>query len=210
MRGLYAVPVSDAKLRELERRWKESGTARDEAAYLAERLRVGQVDRDGLWRAACFGDEAARLALGEEGAGAQLDWEIWYTDTFDREMPPQLEVSGSGILEGLAELWSRTLEQSIGDNGYGTFTRFSLIWGGAGIPRGGGSVPVDPFENPPLLAIRRWRQEESDLPDALARAQARLLRRSLDAPDNTQALDAILAAALAAEDLAGFKSALEE
>jgi hypothetical protein len=202
--------VSDARLRELERRWKESGTARDEAAYLAEQLRVGQVDRDSVWRAACFGDEAARLALGDEAAGARLDWEIWYTDTFDREMPPQLEVSGAGLLAGLAELWRRTLEQSVGDDGYGTFTRFSLIWGGAGVPRGGGSVPVDPFENPPLLALRRWLRSDPGLPDALARAQARRLRRSLDAPDNTRAVDELLAAALDAGDLPTFKAALAE
>ena len=32
--------MSDAKLRELERRWKETGTVEDEAAYPLERVRA--------------------------------------------------------------------------------------------------------------------------------------------------------------------------
>jgi hypothetical protein len=32
--------MSDQDLRELERRWKETGTVEDEAAYLRERRRV--------------------------------------------------------------------------------------------------------------------------------------------------------------------------
>jgi hypothetical protein len=32
--------MSDAKLRDLERRWKETGSVEDEAAYLRERLRM--------------------------------------------------------------------------------------------------------------------------------------------------------------------------
>jgi len=33
--------VTDSKLRELERRWKETGSVEDEARYLLERVRVG-------------------------------------------------------------------------------------------------------------------------------------------------------------------------
>ena len=40
--------MSDAKLRELERRWKESGAVEDEAAYLLERVRVGDLTRERL------------------------------------------------------------------------------------------------------------------------------------------------------------------
>lgn len=37
--------VSDARLRDLERRWKETGSADDEAAYLVERMRLGLLER---------------------------------------------------------------------------------------------------------------------------------------------------------------------
>jgi hypothetical protein len=42
--------MSDQKLRDLERRWKETGTVEDEAAYLLERVRVAQVMLS-TWRA---------------------------------------------------------------------------------------------------------------------------------------------------------------
>jgi hypothetical protein len=35
--------MSDERLRELERRWKETGSVEDEAKYLAERVRVGDL-----------------------------------------------------------------------------------------------------------------------------------------------------------------------
>jgi hypothetical protein len=35
--------VSDDRLRELERRWKETGAVEDEAAYLKERVRAGEL-----------------------------------------------------------------------------------------------------------------------------------------------------------------------
>lgn len=65
--------MSDARLRELERRWKETGTADDEAAYLLERVRSGELTLDRVRIAAQCGSEAARLALGlgrDEAEGA--------------------------------------------------------------------------------------------------------------------------------------------
>jgi hypothetical protein len=56
--------MSDAKLRELERRWKETGTVEDEAAYLLERVRVGDLSRERLELAAYCGHEGARRATG--------------------------------------------------------------------------------------------------------------------------------------------------
>lgn len=35
--------MSDERLRELERRWKETGAVEDEAAWLVERIRVGEI-----------------------------------------------------------------------------------------------------------------------------------------------------------------------
>ena len=40
--------MTDTKLRELERRWKESNAAEDEAAYLLERVRVGDLEQEKL------------------------------------------------------------------------------------------------------------------------------------------------------------------
>jgi len=55
--------VTDSKLRELERRWKEIGSVEDEARYLLERVRVGDLEREKLELAAYCGHEAAALAL---------------------------------------------------------------------------------------------------------------------------------------------------
>ena len=42
-------------LRELERRWRETGAVEDEARYLAERLRTGRLSRERLALAASLG-----------------------------------------------------------------------------------------------------------------------------------------------------------
>jgi hypothetical protein len=55
--------MSDTKLRDLERRWKETGTEDDEAAYLLERLRVGDLTRERLELAVCLGYQPAIRAL---------------------------------------------------------------------------------------------------------------------------------------------------
>lgn len=55
--------MTDARLRESERRWKETGALEDEAQYLRERVRAGELQADRLEVAALCGDEAARTAL---------------------------------------------------------------------------------------------------------------------------------------------------
>ncbi len=47
--------MSDSKLRELERRWRETGSVEDEAAYLRERVRVGDLTEERLEVAAYWG-----------------------------------------------------------------------------------------------------------------------------------------------------------
>lgn len=54
--------MSDERLRELERRWKETGSAQDEAAYLLERVRMGDLAQKGLELAAYLGHPAAKLS----------------------------------------------------------------------------------------------------------------------------------------------------
>ena len=56
--------MSDARLRELERRWRESGSTEDEAAYLRERVRVGDLTQERLELAAYCGHEGALRATG--------------------------------------------------------------------------------------------------------------------------------------------------
>jgi hypothetical protein len=68
--------VSDARLRELERRWKETNSPDDEAAYLLERVRVGDLTRERLELAAYCGHEGASTALGVSHARLP-DPSIW-------------------------------------------------------------------------------------------------------------------------------------
>lgn len=57
--------MSDTRLRELERRWKETGAVEDEAAYLVERVRAGEVTRERLELSAYCGYEAALRIVPE-------------------------------------------------------------------------------------------------------------------------------------------------
>ncbi len=52
--------MSDDTLRALERRFRETESVEDEVAWLASRLRAGEIDSDRLDLAAYCGDEAAR------------------------------------------------------------------------------------------------------------------------------------------------------
>jgi hypothetical protein len=56
--------MSDERLRELERRWKETGSVEDEAKYLAERVRVGDLTNERLELAAYCGHQAAQRVAG--------------------------------------------------------------------------------------------------------------------------------------------------
>ena len=55
--------MSDQQLRELERRFQESGSTQDEAALLRARVQVGQLDELALSLAAWLGCEAAQASL---------------------------------------------------------------------------------------------------------------------------------------------------
>jgi hypothetical protein len=62
--------VSDTRVREAERRWRESGVIDDEAAWLAERVRAGLTRRLHLEWLTFFGDATAARAVERLG-GAQ-------------------------------------------------------------------------------------------------------------------------------------------
>lgn len=56
------------------------------------------------------------------------EWAVWYRDTFDRECPPKIEVSGCGLVQGLIELWARYLFETVQADGQLGFSDFHLKW----------------------------------------------------------------------------------
>lgn len=81
-------------------------------------------------------------------------WQLWHSDTFDRDSRPSLQASGTNIIPGLYELWLYTLKEGILDNGSASFSRFQLTWGNTASTRA--DVFVKPFNNLSLLKLRQW------------------------------------------------------
>jgi len=69
--------VSDADLRELERRFRETGCVEDEAAWLRARAQAGELEKSRLELAAYCHHEAAVTALGLEALGEQRGFRRW-------------------------------------------------------------------------------------------------------------------------------------
>lgn len=80
--------MSDERLRELERRARETGAADDQAAWLVERLRMARLTRRRLEAAAHCGHEGARLALGTKAPLPEptRDWARRLAEPGDREL----------------------------------------------------------------------------------------------------------------------------
>lgn len=93
--------MSDAHLRELERRWKGTGSPGDEALYLRERLRVGDLDRSQALLAAYCGHEPAVSVVGAPPR----------PDTDRRRIPgiPEWRYALDGWLLGLETSWPTAL-----------------------------------------------------------------------------------------------------
>ena len=64
--------MTDSRLQQLRRAWESSGSPEDEAAYLTERRRAGELTDARLRAAADFGSQAAGLALGRRGGVSSL------------------------------------------------------------------------------------------------------------------------------------------
>jgi hypothetical protein len=62
----------------------------------------------------------------------EVEWEVWYRDTFDLECPPSVDIEGRGLVQGLAELWARFLFETVRPGGAKGFSRFHLRWGASG------------------------------------------------------------------------------
>lgn len=69
--------MADQDLRELLRRWQASRSAMDEAAWLAARLRAGELTPERLLIAARIGSAGARRLLGAEAPRTERDVERW-------------------------------------------------------------------------------------------------------------------------------------
>lgn len=80
--------MSDCRLRELERRWRETGSVEDEAAYLRERVRVGNLTEEKLELAAYCGHEGAMHATGACRRVAPIktdaEWQAWVKELDER------------------------------------------------------------------------------------------------------------------------------
>ena len=81
-------------------------------------------------------------------------WQLWHSDTFDRDTSRFLQSSDVNIIDGLYELWLHTLKEGILDNGSASSSYFHLTWGNTAATRA--DVAVNPFHNLALLKLRRW------------------------------------------------------
>jgi len=87
--------VTDSKLRELERRWKETGSVEDEARYLLERVRVGDLERERLELAAYCGHEGARWALDVPSIMDNEERLLQHVEAADRDLLPLFAFSAA-------------------------------------------------------------------------------------------------------------------
>ena len=113
--------MSDARIRELERRWKQSGRDDDCAAWLGLRHQFGEVTRKFLVALAALGHAPASMVLEEEPpwlddrnavfvAAAQLpqkDW-AWVLLAVASHYPAESMIprAGAAPAGGLGILWS--------------------------------------------------------------------------------------------------------
>lgn len=68
--------MSDRELQRALRRWRDTGSSEDEAVYLRERLRSGELAQERLLLAAYLGHPAAGVALGDS-LGELSELEAW-------------------------------------------------------------------------------------------------------------------------------------
>ncbi|MCO5167464.1 MAG: hypothetical protein M9894_14045 [Planctomycetes bacterium] len=109
--------MGDVAVRALERRWRETGAAADEAALLRALVRAGRLDPDRLTLAACCGHEAALLVTGvpqphapivchcdDDATGpaarALLEWVATVPDAFARDAALE-------VVRAVLPIWTR-------------------------------------------------------------------------------------------------------
>lgn len=95
--------MSDQRLRELERRWRETGDVEDEAAYQRERLRCGELARAKLEAAGLLGHPAAQWLLPETSQAIALEAVV-------RAFLGELEQEPAPPTRGVHPSWAPRLE----------------------------------------------------------------------------------------------------
>jgi hypothetical protein len=117
----------DDRLRALERRFRETGTTEDEAAWLRERVRTGGVGADRVVLAARLGHPAARHVATLDGDGDAGDLDRWVmalvlpgevdgeravVDTdFARQACGRVAIACAWLIGDLRRLWTRRGER---------------------------------------------------------------------------------------------------
>lgn len=98
--------MSDRRLREAERRYQETGSIADEAAWLRERLRVGSISYERMTLAA-FSDHPAAVRVLGDNAPSQIDrletWSATLAQTHAAWRPVGWLLSGA--LHYVLEAW---------------------------------------------------------------------------------------------------------
>lgn len=102
--------MSDERLRWLERRWRETEGVEDEAAYLLERVRVGNLAQEQLELAAYCGQRAARSICSSVEIPDEL--EVW-TRELARWTAEAAKRAAVGIAAQAASRWQ---EASLDDS----------------------------------------------------------------------------------------------
>lgn len=104
----HALQVSDANLRALERRFRETGSVEDEAAWLRARIQAGELKRTRLELAAYCGHEAACLTaeLGGASLPSLSTSVLWCKSLPDTSAEVLGRCSVAGAFRSL-EMWQR-------------------------------------------------------------------------------------------------------
>jgi len=167
--------MGDQRLRELDRRRRETGRAEDAAAWLSERLRAGELTRDRLELAAACGDPGARHALGPD-APPRL-----HTASAYELVPRGVEC----LVIGLAEPFPRLLEVISDDYLRDAWALAARMLEAVGLPseplaHGGGGADLQPshgLEDSPSFGFG-WTGFVSPGPDLLAALGAAFVAES--------------------------------
>jgi hypothetical protein len=137
---------------------------------------------------------------------SEAEWKVWYRDTFDRECPPSVDVSGRGLVKGLMELWARHLFETVRPGGGKGFSRFHIRWGGSWAQIDGDWEGATRLRKWVFGAKKHSRRGYVQEADARLLEEIALTHAILISADQTS--EQILAAAAAAQDRQDFEMRL--
>jgi len=133
--------VSDRETQAALRRWRETGTSEDEAAYLLARLRAGELAHERLLLAAYLGHPAAGIALGSDLSEL-------------RGLEPWL--AAQGFAERIDELEDWIREWHVAEAAYALGPLLSWPFGGPVQLKGDEGHETDEEPPPPFPPLVRW------------------------------------------------------